>query len=398
MRLVPQKIDVFVTSVTLCYDCAFVILPADMQNLDKKNARLLSLDVFRGITVALMILVNSPGNQTAYTWLDHSAWNGCTFADLVFPFFIFIVGVSTTFTLSHARAHNFGNKDLFPKIFKRTLLLFAVGLLLNAFPRHFDLATIRVFGVLQRIAICYFITSMLFLTTRVSTQAIIMLGLVVSYWLIMMFIPEYDLTPQGNVAAYVDRLLFSAAHLYGKVFDPEGLLSTLPSIATALLGNLTGIWLLSSYNHKVKLTGMTLAGFFALVAGWVWGLYFPINKTLWTSSYVLWTAGLALILLACCYWLIEVKTIKKWARPFEIFGLNAMLAYVLHVFFLKIQAVISLPRPDGSAGNLRYFITDHFFGGVSLLNASLLYACSYTLLWLLMIYLFAIMVKTRRYK
>lgn len=371
---------------------------ADMQNPDKKYIRLLSLDVFRGITVALMILVNSPGNQTAYSWLDHSAWHGCTLADLVFPFFIFIVGVSTTFTLSKARAQNLGFKELFPKILKRSLLLFAVGLLLNAFPYHFDLSTIRVFGVLQRIAICYFVASVLFLTTRVSTQAIIMLFLVIGYWLIMTLIPSYDLSPQGNIAAYIDRMLFSAAHLYGKFFDPEGFLSTLPAIATALLGNLTGIWLLSAHNHNLKLAGMTIAGLFALLAGWVWGLYFPINKALWTSSYVLWTAGLALLVLAFCYWLIEMKALKKWARPFELFGLNAMLAYVLHVLFLKIQAIISLPRPDGSPGNLRLFITDHFFSWVSSSNASLLYACSYTLLWLLMIQLFAITVKSRRNK
>jgi predicted acyltransferase len=371
---------------------------ADMQNPNKKYIRLLSLDVFRGITVALMILVNSPGNQTTYSWLDHSAWHGCTLADLVFPFFIFIVGVSTTFTLSKARTQNFGFKELFPKILQRSLLLFAVGLLLNAFPYHFDLSTIRVFGVLQRIAICYFVASVLFLTTRVSTQAIIMLFLVIGYWLIMMLIPSYDLSPQGNIAAHMDRMLFSAAHLYGKFFDPEGFLSTFPAIATALLGNLTGVWLLSTHNHNLKLAGMTIAGFFALLAGWVWGLYFPINKALWTSSYVLWTAGLALLVLAFCYWLIEMKALKKWARPFELFGLNAMLAYVLHVLFLKIQAIISLPRPDGSPGNLRLFITDHFFSWVSSPNASLLYACSYTLLWLLMIQLFAITVKTRRNK
>ena len=352
---------------------------------NNKHTRLLSLDVFRGITVALMIIVNSPGNQTAYLWFDHSVWDGCTLADLVFPFFIFIVGVSAAFTLSRAREKNFTSQQLIPKILKRATVLFLIGLLLNAFPYHFDFATIRVFGVLQRIAICYLVTSLLFLTTRISTQAIMMMILMLTYWLIMTI--PHDLTPSGNFAAYIDRSIFSPAHLYGKVFDPEGLLSTLPAIATALLGNLTGAWLLSRYSSKQKVAGLTIAGFFALTIGWLWGLWFPINKALWTSSYVLWTGGVALIVLACCYWLIDMKSWKKWSKPFEIFGINAMLAYVLHVLFLKIQAIISLPRADGTSGNLRLFITDHFFSWASSQNASLLYACSYTLLWLVMIHL-----------
>ena len=155
----------------------------------KKHPRLLSLDVFRGLTVALMILVNSPGNQTAYRWLDHSVWDGFTLADSVFPFFIYIVGVSLTINLSNARALNITFKQLFPKILARALLLFLLGLLLNAFPHHFDLASIRVYGVLQRIAICYFVAALLFLTTKISTQALIMLGLMIGYWLIMTLLP-----------------------------------------------------------------------------------------------------------------------------------------------------------------------------------------------------------------
>ena len=356
---------------------------------DKIPERLLSLDVFRGLTVALMIIVNSPGNPSSYPWLEHSVWNGCTLADLVFPFFIFIVGVSTVFTLSSARNKKQSYWQLMASIFKRSLFLFLAGLLLNAFPNHFHLESIRVFGVLQRVAICYFVASWLFISTKLSTQALIMMLLISGYWLVMTFMPgAHDLTPSDNMAAYLDRTIFSSAHLYGKVFDPEGLLSTLPAMATALLGNLTGAYLLSSHPHQHKVTGLTLVGFFALLSGWIWGLWFPINKTLWTSSYVLWTGGIACIVLAFFYWLIEIKSCKKWARPFELFGINAMLAYVLHVLFLKIQAMINLPRIDGSPGNLRLFITEHYFGWTSPPNASLLYACSYTILWLLMIQLF----------
>ena len=347
------------------------------------HPRLISLDVFRGITVALMILVNSPGNQTAYPLLSHSAWDGCTLADLVFPFFIFILGVSIAFTLTNARAKMVPDRQLFIKIIQRACILFFIGVLLNAFPYHFHFATIRVYGVLQRIAICYFFASLFFLTTSITTQAIIALILLLGYHLLMM---PFALTQDGNFAAYLDRQIFSSAHLYGKTFDPEGFLSTFPAIATALLGNLTGGWLLSSYNHKQKFAAISSAGIFACLLGWLWGLWFPINKSLWTSSYVLWTGGIAVICLASCYWLIEMKDWRKWSTSFEVFGVNALLAYILHVVFLKIQAIISIPRVDGSQGNLRLFITEHLFNWTSLQNASLLYACSYTLFWLVFIH------------
>lgn len=355
---------------------------------ERSTPRLLSLDVFRGITIVLMILVNSPGSQKAYSWLNHSVWNGCTIADLVFPFFIFIVGVSLVFSLSAALKQGASKTKLFVKILKRTIFIFLIGIFLNAFPYHFDLNSIRIFGVLQRIAICYFSASLLFLTTRLRTQAAIMFMLLVAYWLIMMLIPVPDygsgnLTREGNLAAYIDRLVFSSAHLYEKIFDPEGFLSTLPAIATTLLGNLTGAWLLfSSQSKQRKLLGITAIGTMALIVGWIWGLSFPINKGLWTSSFVLWTGGMALILLAFCFWAIEIKQWKKWSKPFEIFGLNAMAAYFLHIFFLKIQAMIHLPRMDGSVGNLRIYITEHLFGWATLKTASLMYAFSYILVWL----------------
>ncbi|WP_028387653.1 acyltransferase family protein [Legionella fairfieldensis] len=352
--------------------------------------RLLSIDVFRGITIVLMILVNSPGNHVVYPWLKHSTWNGCTLADLVFPFFIFIVGISAVFSLTKAKNNpDLSLNSLIIQVLKRSIFMFAIGLFLNAFPYHFDLSTLRILGVLQRIAICYFCASLLFLTTRMEIQAAIAGLLLIGYWFIMtfVFVPGYgtnQLTVEGNLAAYLDRLFFSPSHLYGKIYDPEGLLSTFPAIATTLIGNLTGMWLLSSYSAWEKMTRMAFAGLLALLIGGVWGLWFPVNKTLWTSSYVLWTGGFALIGLAFCYWLIEIKGWKKWSRLFEMFGVNAMAAYVLHVFFLKIQAMISIPH-DGFTDNLRVFITAYFFGGMSLKNGSLLYALSYTLIWLLVL-------------
>lgn len=358
---------------------------------EKTSSRLLSLDVFRGITIVLMILVNSPGNQTSYSWLDHSPWNGCTLADLVFPFFIYIVGVSSVYSLRKAwEQSHLSQKLIIIKILKRSLIIFFLGVLLNAFPNHFDFSTIRLYGVLQRIALCYFISSLLFLKTRIETQAIITVVLLIGYWLIMILIdvPGYganNLTAEGNVSAYLDRILFSPAHLYGKVYDPEGFLSTLPAIATALLGNLTGAWLLSSYSQEKKLKGMGCIGILALIVGWFWGLWFPINKALWTSSYVLWTGGFALIGLAFCYWSIEIKAWKSWSKPFEIFGVNAMAAYILHVFFLKIQAMISISRPDGGLENLKLYFTEYFFDWASPQNASLYYALSYIFFWLFLL-------------
>ena len=355
----------------------------------KTYSRLLSLDVFRGLTIALMILVNSPGNSTSYIWLEHAPWNGCTLADLVFPFFVFIVGVSSTFSLSKTKAqgHSSLNQSVI-KILKRSLIIFLLGLFLNAFPHHFEFSTLRYFGVLQRIAICYLISSLLFLTTRLEIQAGIVVFILIAYWLIMALIPlpiygANNLTAEGNVAAYFDRLLFAPIHLYGKVYDPEGLLSTLPAVASALIGNLTGAWLLSGYSREKKLFAMSIVGVLTLVFGWVWGLWFPINKALWSSSYVLWTGGWALLILALCYWLIDIKGWKAWSKPFEIFGVNAMAAYFLHVLFLKIQINLFVSGSDGASVNLKSYITQLCFGWASPENASLLYALGYTLFWLL---------------
>lgn len=359
-----------------------------MSQTENNITRLLSIDIFRGITIALMIIVNSQGDQ-AYSWLSHSTWNGCTFADLVFPFFIFIMGVSLAFSLSKLIEKGLLQQILM-KILKRSLIIFLIGLFLNAFPYHFNFFTIRVYGVLQRIAICYFFGALLYLTTSIRIQFIIMIGLLIGYWLMMTKIPvpNYginNLSQDGNLAAYIDRAIFSSQHLYWKTFDPEGLLSTIPAIATALLGNITGYWLLTTYSKEIKFYAMSGSGILALLLGWTWGLYFPINKSLWTSSYVLWTGGFALILLSLCYWLIEIKNRRKYLKIFEIFGLNAITAYFLHLFFLKIQAIIHIPRIDGTPGNLRTYLTEHLFGWTSIQNATLMYALCYMILWLIVL-------------
>ena len=255
-----------------------------------KLNRLLSLDVFRGLTIVGMILVNSPGNHTAYAQLDHSTWNGCTLADLVFPFFIFIVGVSLVFSLSKQLKNHEPIYKIVLIILRRSLILFCLGLLLNGFP-YYHLSTIRIMGVLQHLALCYCFASLLFITTTIRTQIIIFFAILIGYWLIMTYIPvpgfgPNNLTPEGNLAAYLDRFFFMG-HLYQAVYDPEGLLSTFPAIATALLGTLTGEWLISNRKSPHKWVGMFIVGFLGMIVGWIWGFWFPINKALWTSSYVL---------------------------------------------------------------------------------------------------------------
>ncbi len=349
------------------------------------NRRLRSLDVFRGLTIALMILVNSPGNQYPYAWLEHARWNGCTLADYVFPFFIFIVGVSCTFSLSRARELGISDYELLPKILKRALLIFFIGLLLNAFPYHFDFKTIRILGVLQRIGICYFFTAIFYLRTTIKTQCYLVATILIGYYVVITQCSPLLYTADNNITAVIDRLFLTPNHLYQKTFDPEGILSTLPAIATALLGNLTGIWLQSSQTPKRHVQGLIFAGTIALTAGYIWGIWFPINKTLMTSSYVLWTTGAALLVLAICYQLIEIQKQVKWSLFFEIFGLNALIAYILHVFFLKIQAMLVVTSSNGELVKLRPYITETYFGWASLQNASLLYAISYTLLWFLVL-------------
>ncbi|MEI7527994.1 MAG: heparan-alpha-glucosaminide N-acetyltransferase domain-containing protein [Elusimicrobiota bacterium] len=351
-----------------------------------QKSRLLSLDVFRGLTIAGMIVVNTPGNNEAYPQLDHSAWDGCTMTDLVFPFFLFIVGVSLVFSLSK-RLERDGGKGLAAQIFKRTLILYAFGMVLNAIPNYHP-STIRILGVLQRIALCYCFASFLFIKTTLRTQLALAAAALAGYWLMMtqLPVPGYgvgNLTKEGSLAAWLDRLVLGA-HTYRQgPYDPEGILSTLPSLVTTLLGIFTGLWLRTNSTENRRVAGLLGGGAALTLAGWLWGLAFPINKALWTSSYVLFTGGLAMWLLALCYWLIEVKGLKAWGKPLEIFGINAIAAYMLPIFLLKFLVLYKLPVPGGEPLQLRIFICDHVFGAwLSPLNASAAFAFSYMGLWL----------------
>jgi predicted acyltransferase len=357
------------------------------QGADRAASRVASLDVFRGITIAGMILVNNPGSWGAiHPPLAHAAWHGWTPTDLVFPFFLFIVGVSITLALGRRAGGGAGTRDLYLKIIRRAAVIFALGLVLAGFPRY-DLSTLRIPGVLQRIAVCYLLASVVFLNTKWRTQAVIAGALLLVYWALMMLVPvpgfgAGDLSMEGNPAAYVDRALLGR-HTWKPLYDPEGILSTIPAVATTLGGVLAGHWLGSRRSELEKVAGMFVAGAFASMSGWAWGLLFPVNKALWTSSYVFLTAGLALQLLAVCYWLVDIKDRRRWATPFLIFGANALVVYFLSELFSRLISIVAFTRADGSAVDLKTFIHENAFASwLSPVNASLMFALCVVLLWL----------------
>src|SRR5687767_9495347 len=290
--------------------------------MNEQPQRLISLDVFRGITIAGMVLVNNPGSWANIYWpLGHAQWHGWTPTDLVFPFFLFIVGVAIPLALGKRVERGDELKPIVLKIIFRTVIIFLLGMFLAGFP-YFELSTIRIPGVLQRIAVCYFFTSIIFLKTKVRTQIIITIALLLIYWLLMtrMHAPGFatgDLSKEGSLASFIDRTIFGP-HIWrqGKVYDPEGILSTIPAIATTLFGVLTGQWLRTNKTPYEKVAGLFVAGACCVVIGWCWNPFFPINKALWTSSYVFFTGGLALEFLAFCYWLIDIKKYQTWAKPF----------------------------------------------------------------------------------
>jgi predicted acyltransferase len=295
--------------------------------------RLISLDAFRGFTIAGMIIVNNPGSWShAYPQLLHAEWHGITATDLVFPFFLFIMGVSIPLAFSKRIQKGADKKDLFKKISIRSIKIFLLGVFLNIFPA-FDFAQIRWAGVLQRIAIVYFVSALLFLKFSYKGLAIIATILLVGYWISLTLIPIpggiYPNLDMGtNFAAWVDSVLLPG-RLWQGTWDPEGLLSTIPAIASGISGVLVGMLLLVNAPREKQVNWMFVAGFAMLLVGEVWSWVFPVNKNLWTSSYVLYTSGLAALTLAFFIWLVDMQGYKKWTNFGVIYGSNAITIYVL---------------------------------------------------------------------
>ncbi len=363
---------------------------------NKLQNRLISLDVFRGMTIAGMIMVNNPGSWGAiYSPLAHTEWNGWTPTDFIFPFFLFIVGIAIPLALGKKLENSGVNKDVYLKIFRRAALIFLIGLFLHAFP-FFNLATLRIPGVLQRIAVCYLVASLIFLHTNWKQQTIIGIALLLLYWILMttIAVPGCEITTMNdkacNLAAYLDREIIGLNHIWkqGKVYDPEGILSTIPAIVTTMSGILTGIWIKTKRESLDKASGMFFLGIVLVTLGWAWDFFFPINKALWTSSYVLFTSGMALLFLGFCYWLIDIKNYTKWTKPFVIFGVNALALFVFSGIVSKLIDIIKVTGANGEPMALKSWIFQNIFLQIaSPINASLMFAVTYILIWLFFMWL-----------
>ena len=447
------------------------------------SERLISLDVFRGMTIAGMVLVNNPGTWSAiYGPLKHAEWHGITPTDYIFPFFLFIVGVAIPIALGK-RIRDGVSGDLYLKMARRATTIFALGMLMSMIPFfqfndttgipyaikillvlsfsaalllylmdkktaaaitagvsalvvlgfYFGGATIvwynfsamRIPGVLQRIAVCYLVVSLIYLHTNWKQQTAIAIGLLLLYWILMTMVPVpgCDVTTIDdkacNLAAWLDRTVLTESHIWrsAKVFDPEGILSTIPALVTTLSGVLAGTWLLKNSppseggvaaasadgvvladnkseirNPKFQIETAAAMFFFGtvlLAVGWSWSLVFPLNKSLWTSSYVVYTSGLALLTLAVCYWLIDIKGYKRWAWPFVVFGVNALTLFVFSGIMARLFGMVRLAGPEeGKDITLQQWIFNNaFLSWTSPINASLGYAICFILLWLFLMWL-----------
>jgi predicted acyltransferase len=451
---------------------------------EPNSNRLISLDVFRGLTIAGMVLVNNPGTSPVYWPLEHAEWNGLTPTDWIFPFFLFIVGVSIAISLGKyagvtVTGENPSGSDgvnnsrsIYTKIITRAVSIYLCGLAISVIPffqfqstnspdwlkmltwlsfaasllfillRNFkiagifagtavlgivvmnlagynvvpyDFGTMRILGVLQRIAICYLAASLIFLHSDWKQQVYISAALLLGYWFLitMIPVPGCEVTTMNdkacNLAAYIDRMILTESHIwrFGKVYDPEGLLSTIPAIVTTISGVLTGKWLLKSsppyeggvdaasadgavLSHRLnKASGILFFGTILFALGLIWNSYFPMNKALWTSSYVLATTGIALLIFGCCYWLVDIKGYKKWAWPFVVLGANALALFVFSGIVARMISAFRVAyTPEGRGISLQRWIVDNIFLAIfPPINASLAFAISFILFWLFLMWL-----------
>jgi predicted acyltransferase len=322
-----------------------------------KRERLISLDVFRGLTIAGMLLVNNPGTWSAiYPPLEHAAWHGWTPTDVIFPFFLFIVGITTHISISARRARGDSDAALVKQILRRGGLIFLLGFLMSLFPFYqwgtiegmanpsildrivYRWEHVRILGVLQRIGLVYIAAALLSLKTTFKQQLLIVVALLYGYWFAMTLIPIPGKTigallldkPSETLAAHLDRAILGLNHIWsGSVtYDPEGPFSTIPAIGTAILGIFAGRWIAERRPLIERIAGLFAVGSIGMVVGLMWSWSFPINKNLWTSSYVVFTAGMACVTLATTMWVIEWRSIRWWTKPFVIYGMNPIVAFV----------------------------------------------------------------------
>jgi predicted acyltransferase len=378
------------------------------------NQRFYSLDVFRGATVALMILVNNPGSwEHIYGPLEHAPWHGLTPTDLVFPFFLFAVGNAMAFVMPRLEAG--GNAVFLKKVFRRTLLIFAIGLFLNWSPfirwegdhlaiRHWvnpdnTETGVRILGVLQRIALCYLFASLIIYFFKIRGAFFSIAILLLGYWLLCMFgNPADPYSIKGWFGTAIDKNILGLPHMYrgeGIPFDPEGLVSTIPAIAQVIFGYLAGNYIIQKGKTYEMLTGLFVTACILIFAGFCWDMVFPINKKIWTSSYVVYCAGLAMLILAVMIYMIEMKAVKGvWTKFFDVFGKNPLFIFFLSGFLPRVLAIFRWQdhiAPDGKPvySSTLPWIYDHVFKNISgnLNNGSLLYALFMISFYWLMAYI-----------
>ena len=371
----------------------------------KPGDRLVSLDAFRGATVAGMLLVNNPGSWgTVYPPLLHAPWHGWTPTDLIFPCFLWIMGVSLAFSFARRGEDGADRAALFRHVLRRAAIIFGLGVLLAAFPfgllpaHHFSLGTLRLPGVLQRIAVCYLAAGAIFLRSGPRGLTVWAVGLLAAYWAMLMLVPVPGygagvLEPTGNLPWWIDSHVL-AGHTWSGApapgFDPEGILSTIPAIASVLAGALAGLWLRRAGQRGTKAVGLLAGGLILLGAGEVMAVWLPINKNLWTSSYTVFTAGWAAVLLAVFYWLIDVRGWTRWARPFVLYGMNALALFVLAGLIARLLGLIQWTGAAGAPVSLKgWLYTQGFMPLASPLNASLLFAVAFVLVHLAIAWEFA---------
>lgn len=386
--------------------------------------RLVSLDVFRGLTIAGMLLVNDPGSWGAiYPPLEHAEWHGWTPTDLIFPFFVFIVGITTHLSMQSRRARGATESEISRSIIRRGAIIFLLGFLMAGFP-YFTWTAIpgnpdptildrivdrllhwRIMGVLGRIGVVYIVAALIAQRTTMRQQVITIICLLYGYWFVMTALPVPDsgilgqlaiARPETTMAAYFDRLLLDWSRFglgnhnwaSSSTWDPEGILSTIPAIGTAMFGILAGRWIGEKRSLEERLLGLFAIGALGMMVGLMWNWSFPINKSIWTSSYVLFTAGMACVSLATIMWLVDMKGFDGWTRPFVIYGMNPILAFVGSGVMARI--IYSLIKVDYQGKSIPLQSAIYQAGFASWLepkNASLAFALSYVLFWYVVVYL-----------
>jgi predicted acyltransferase len=362
------------------------------------SPRLMCLDVYRGLMVAGMIVVDNPGSdEHAYWPIMHAKWNGWTLADFIFPSFLFLVGISMVYSFSARLERGETRQQIFRHAIKRSLILIAIGLLVNASPIiGLDLHTWRFEGVTQRIGICYFFASILELWASRRGQWIALAACLVGYWALLRFVPVPGTGRPGreipfmdqmqNLPAWLDRKLFMG-HLYDGTRDPEGIIHTIPAIGTTLIGVLTGHWLKKQKDTRKLIGGMVLFGVLGMIGGEIWNRWFPINKNLWTSSFVLFSGGFALLFVSLLYWMIERKRWRgAWTMPILVFGMNAIAGFIADSLIYGPGYSFTAKGPSGASMNWHEAAQAWLeASGLSTANASLVYSLgAVTICWLLL--------------